>query len=86
MSAGYEVFDAFGGLEDVDEVSDEAPQSGDGALARFAQHGLEVREGFLDGIKIGTVGRQEQQPGTSRVDHFSHRSALVARQSLFRRR
>lgn len=48
-------------LEDVDELADQVPQATDGALACFAQHGLEPGERLFDRIEVRTVGRKEAQ-------------------------
>lgn len=39
---------------------------------------LELREGVLDGVEAGTVGRQEAEGGAGRLDHLAHSRPLVA--------
>jgi hypothetical protein len=43
-----------------------------GSFADLSEHGLEAREGFLDRVEVGTVGRQEEQCRTCRFDPFAH--------------
>ena len=55
---------ALAGFEQVDEPTDEVPQSRDGAPAGFAQQRLELGEGVLDRIEVGVVERDElNRPG-----------------------
>ncbi len=42
--------------------------------------GLELREGLLDGIEIGRVGRQVAQLGSRRFDELANLVILVGRQ------
>ena len=67
-------------LEDVDAFADKVPEAGDCSLADLSEHGFETREGLLDRIEVGTIGRQEAECCTGRFDPFAHRVALVARQ------
>jgi len=75
-----EVIGAFVWLEDIDELSDEPPQTGDGSFASFSQHRLEPRESLLDGIEVVAVGRKEAQGCAGCFDPLAHRCSLVARQ------
>src|SRR5438067_283443 len=50
------------------------------AFRGLSQKRLQLGEGLLDWIEIGTVRRQEQQLGAGRLDGLAHRVALVARQ------
>lgn len=40
----------------------------------------QLREGVLDGVEVGTVGRQEKESGAGRLDHLAHLRPLVAGQ------
>ena len=47
---------AFVALEDIDRLSDEAPETGYGALARFPEHRPQARERLFEGVKSGLQG------------------------------
>ena len=49
----------------------------DGSCCSFPQQGLEFREGHLDGVEVGAVGRQEQQPCPRRLDGLADTADLV---------
>lgn len=66
------------GREGVEEGSDAPPGCLDGSLGGFSQEGFKLGEDLFDGIEVGTVGRQEQQPGSCCADGFAHSRALVA--------
>ena len=51
----------------------------DGAGCGFAEQRLELGEGLLDRVEVGTVGRQAAQRGASRFDGVPHAGALVSR-------
>ena len=82
IAAGAEVVGAFVGLEEVDEPADQVPEAGYGSLRCLAEHRLEPDEGLLDGIEVGTVGREGQQCCPCRLDQLAHRRALMARQVI----
>jgi hypothetical protein len=44
------------------DVSDGFPEVVDCSGSGFPQEGLALREGHFDGVEVGTVGRQKQQP------------------------
>jgi len=52
----------------------------DGSFGGLAQVRLQLGEGLLDRVEVGTVGREEEQPGTDRFDGGAHGRSLVARQ------
>jgi hypothetical protein len=54
---GEEVF-AFGLGEAVDDAADGAPETIDRSFGGFTQESLDLGEGVLDWIEVGTVGRQ----------------------------
>jgi hypothetical protein len=43
-----------------------------------SQERLELREGHLDGVEVGAVGREEAQLGAGGLDQLARRDALVA--------
>src|SRR5271167_3102671 len=51
-----------GASSEVADLSDGFPEFVDGAHGHGAQVRLEFGEGHFDGIEVGAVGRQEQQP------------------------
>lgn len=59
-------------------MGDGAPKVSDGSRGSFFEEGLEFGEDHLDGIEVGTVGRQEAQLGAARPSfrqpaaHASH--------------
>ncbi len=75
VSAALEVVGAFGGCEQVDEASDGVPEGADG-LGGLAQERLEFREGLLEWIEVGAVGRQEAQLCAGRLDQGLDARAL----------
>ena len=52
-------------------------QGVDGSGCGFAQQGFELGEELLDGIEIGTVGRQLEQSGAYPLDGQAHSLSLV---------
>ena len=65
------------GWEGAEERSDALPCFLYGSLGGFSQEQLELGEDLFDGIEVGGVGRQEQQPGSSRADRLADGRALV---------
>jgi hypothetical protein len=57
VSGSLEVVYAFGVREQIDERADSVPEGWDCSLGPCAQR-LELGEGVLDGVEVGTVGRQ----------------------------
>ena len=64
--------------ECIEKHSDPAPSRLDGSLGRFSQQGFELGEDLLNGIEIGTVGRQEEEFGAGGADGFANGLALMA--------
>lgn len=62
----------------VKQFSDASPGCLDGALVGLSQEPLELREHLLDGVQIGRVGRQEEQPDARRLEELAHLASLVA--------
>jgi transposase len=50
----------------------------DGARGRFSQESFELREGHLDGIEVGALGREEPEFRARGLDQVSRSVALVA--------
>jgi hypothetical protein len=64
--------------EDQDEARD---QSGETLLRQIGEEeGLELGEGHLDGVEVGTVGRQLEQPDLGGFDGLSDTFDLVGEQ------
>jgi len=61
----------------LEERSGASPGGFDGALAGLAHEVLELGEDLLDRIEIGTVGRQEDEPGAGGADGVAHRLSLM---------
>lgn len=61
-------------------MSDAFPCCLDGALGGFSQEQFEFCKDLLDGIEIGRVWRQEDQPGAGGPDGFADGRAFVAAQ------
>ena len=69
---GSEVVGAFLRVEGANCGTDGGPQALDASLGGLAQQGLELGEGVLDRIEVGTVGRQVEQPCTDGFDRRTH--------------
>ena len=65
------------GWKRVEKVADGSPQGVEGSSCGFAQQRLELGEELLDGVEIGTIGRQVKQRGTGALDGGAHWLALV---------
>ncbi len=50
------------------------------AWTKRAEERLEFREGLFDGIEIGTVGREESQPGSRLLNRRAYLGLLVRRE------
>ena len=57
-----------------------AAQSASAALGGFAQPGLALGEGVLDGVEVGAVRWQQAQAGTGRLDQGLDLASFVCRQ------
>lgn len=77
VSGVFEVAPAFLGVEEGADVADGAPVGVIGACLGFSKQGLEFGEGHLDGIEIGRVFGQEQDPGAPLGKSFCRPRALV---------
>ena len=68
---------AFSGIEQAADVADGAPERVVGPGACCAQMGFELGEGHLDGIEVGRIGWEKQEPGTSRLQRRGGLGGLV---------
>jgi len=59
-------------------LANSGPKTFDGSLGRLSQQRLELCEGVLDGIEIGTVGRKVEKVCAGGFDQFAHSRPLVA--------
>ena len=71
VASGSEEVAAVVVAEEVDEFANGDPETLDGSLSRFTQERLELGEGVLDGIEVGTVGREVEEMGASRFDQLA---------------
>jgi len=71
---------AFVRREEIADAPDLLPEGIDGPDSLGAEMGFRLCEGHFDRIEVGTVGRQEQDPGTSGLDGLLGGLALVGRQ------
>ena len=62
----------FGGGEARQTRTEERPERVDRAAAGFADDGFEFGEAQLDGVEVGTVGRQEAQRRAGRFNSVAH--------------
>ena len=69
---------AFVRREGFEQGADASPDGFGCALISLAEQRLELGEDLLDWIKVGAVGRQEQEPGANRTDGAAHGLAFVA--------
>ena len=77
ISCVLEVCGAFGGRILGEYV---AAGVGDGFVSSrpgLSQQGLELGEDLLDGVEVGGVFRQEDQPRSDGADRLPHRLSLV---------
>ena len=73
-----DVVAAFGGGEARQTRTEERPERVDRAAAGFADDGFEFGEAQLDGVEVGTVGRQEAQRRAGRFKSVATPSTLCA--------
>lgn len=76
----FEVSGAFRGCEVTERIADFKPELVDSAGGSFAQQCLELGEDLLDGIEIGTVGRQIEEMRTLRFYGLANAFDLVGGQ------
>lgn len=74
---GEEVFAFLAGIEVADGASG-LPDFVIGSGGGLADQGLEFRERHFDGVEVGAVGRQEEEPCTERFECLGGCGAFVA--------
>lgn len=72
VAAVSEVVSAFGFLEVVEEFTAAPPERFDRSFSRGPQEAFDFRKHLIDGIEVGTVGRQKEELGLRRLDRFFH--------------
>ena len=80
VSCGLEVVCTLLWDEEIADLPDGLPEFVDGAHGHGAQMRLEFGEGHFDGIEVGAVGRQKQQPSASLADGLFGGRAFVGGQ------
>ncbi len=78
ISGCVEEVGAFGGEEAVDDVADALDKRVDGARWLLAQKRFELREGLLDRVQVGAVGRQVEDLGAAGGDDLADPATLWA--------
>jgi hypothetical protein len=73
---------AFLRVEEVTDAPDLLPEGVDGSDGSCAEVGFKLGEGHLDRVEVGTIGRQEQDPGTPGRDGVLGGLALMGRQII----
>ena len=73
LSTRAESVGSDSGLEQVDELACQRPQTWDGSLARQARHRLLTGKGLLDGVEVRITIRKEQQAGAVCLDQLTRR-------------
>jgi hypothetical protein len=64
--------------EAIEQGADALPGCFDSSLGGFSEQRFQLGEHLLDGIEIGTIGRQEEKVRAGRTDGPAHGVALVA--------
>ncbi len=77
ISGLFEIVTAFRSAEEAADISDCFPEVIEGSGGGGAQMGLEFGERHLDRVEVGTVGRQEQEPGSFLLEAFGGPCAFV---------
>ncbi len=80
VSCGDEVVEAFVFGEEVADCSDGFPEVFVGAGCGFAQERFELCESHFDGVQVGAVGWQRQEPAADVAQGLRGLRAFVARQ------
>ena len=68
---------AFGWGEEITDISDGLPEGVEASGGDASEMGLEFGEGHLDRVEIGTIGRQEEEPGASVGEALGGAAAFV---------
>src|SRR3954462_12952128 len=76
----FEEVPAFVGAEQGADVAQGGPERLERARSRAAQERFDLGERHLDGVQIGRVLREEQEPGAPRLERLCGAGALVDRE------
>src|SRR3982751_1268694 len=76
----FEEVPAFVGAEQGADVAQGGPERLERARRRAAQERFDLGERHLDGVQIGRVLREEQEPGAPRLERLCGAGALVDRE------
>lgn len=71
---------AFCWSDELADISDASPERVEGCGGDASELGLELGEGHFDRVEIGTVGRQEEEPGASFGQALGRTVALMDRE------
>ena len=63
--------------EGVEQDADALPCGFEGSLGGFAQEQFELGEDLFDGVQVGRVGRQEDEPGPDAADRLADGGTFV---------
>jgi len=72
----------FRRFEECDDFADGIPQGVNGALGSCAQKRFKFGKGHFDGVEVGTVGREIEQPAASSFDGLADTIGFVSRQVI----
>lgn len=71
---------AHSGGKGLDHADDGAPESLEGTLDRFAEHGFQLGKSILDWVEVESVGREVAQARARSLDGNPDACTLVAAQ------
>ena len=77
ISCGFEGVPTFVWREEITALRDGLDELLERSCTDAAEMGLQLEEGHLDGVEIGTVGGQEREPAALRFEHLCGDIALV---------
>src|ERR1700735_5078930 len=80
ISCGFEVVCTFLWGEEIADLADGLPEFVDGAHGHGAQMRLEFGEAHFDGIEVGAVGGQKDEPSAPLADGLLGGRAFVGGQ------
>ena len=80
VTCGDEVVEAFVFGEEVADGADSFPEVVVGAGGGLAQKGFQLGEGHFDGVEVGTIGRQGQEPAADILQDLRRLWAFVDRE------
>lgn len=66
----------------VEQFSDASPCCLDSSFIGLSEQALELGEHLFDGVQIGGVWRQEEQPDARRFEQIAHTAAFMAAQVI----